>query len=172
MINYDVNNLGGNTWEYTYTVQNDSLAVDIEEFTIWFDLGLYENLTPTSTLIDWDEITIQPDIGLPDDGYYDALALVSGIAPGSSETGFSVSFDWLGTGTPGSQFFEIVDTFTFSALDSGDTTLVSSDPVPEPSTVMLMGIGLIGLTVISLRFKKQKLVPLKEFCKETRYRNT
>jgi hypothetical protein len=102
-VTYDVQNLGGTTWEYTYTVANDTLGVDIEEFTIWFELGLYENLVATATPADWDPLAIDPDPGIPDDGFYDALALVAGITPGGSLGGFSVSFDFLGAGTPGSQ---------------------------------------------------------------------
>ena len=148
-ILYDVSNLSGSTWEYNYTVKNDSLGVDIEEFTVWFDYTLYENLAVTSAPSDWDPIVIEPDASLPDDGFYDALALVSGIAPGASETGFSASFDWLGIGTPGSQFFEIVDPNTFATLDSGNTA-----PIPEPSTFLLMGIGLAGLVGYRRKFKK------------------
>ncbi|MBN1766410.1 MAG: hypothetical protein JW860_14225, partial [Sedimentisphaerales bacterium] len=43
-ISYLVENLGGDTWEYTYDISNISLTAGIEEFTIWFDYGLYENL--------------------------------------------------------------------------------------------------------------------------------
>ncbi len=68
MIDYDVKNLVGNTWEYTYTVQNDTLSIGIEEFSIYFDVGLYENLTPTSTPSDWDPVAFDPDPFLPDDG--------------------------------------------------------------------------------------------------------
>jgi hypothetical protein len=170
-ISYDIINLSGSTWEYSYTVENNSLAGDIDEFTVWFDYTLYENLAVTSSLSDWDEIAIPTDTTIPDDGFYDAYALFSGIAPGASETGYFVSFDWLGTGTPGSQPFDIVDPITYDTLDSGDTSLASA-PIPEPSTVFLMGIGLVGLAVVSLRFKRQKLAPFKVRHKETLYRNT
>jgi hypothetical protein len=101
-ITYQVNNTSGNTWEYLYAVTNDTLASDIEEFTIYFDYGLYSNLTIDNPKADWDGITVQPDLilGLPTSGYYDAVPLVSGIAPGVTEGGFRVSFTWLGTGTP------------------------------------------------------------------------
>ncbi len=151
-INYDVSNLGGNTWEYNYTVQNDSMAGDIEEFTIWFDYALYDNLVVTSPLLNWDEIVIQPDTFIPDDGFYDALALSSGIAPGASETGYSVSFDWLGTGAPGSQLFEIIDANTFDIIDSGNTSAV-----PEPSTFLLIGAGLMGMALIRKKLKGKGL---------------
>ncbi len=156
-IIYDLNNLGGSTWEYNYTVQNDSLSIDIEEFTVWFDYTLYENLAVTSPLLDWDEIEIQPDTFIPDDGFYDALALVSGIAPGESKSGFSVSFDWLGNGVPGSQFFDIVDPNTFEIIESGNQSIASDpNPVPEPSTFLFMAIGFVSLVFFRKKLKASK----------------
>jgi len=151
-ISYDVSSLGGTGWEYTYTVANDTLGADIEEFTIWFDLALYGNLVATATPADWDPLVIQPDPGLPDDGFYDALALVAGIAPGDSLGGFSVSFDYLGSGTPGAQLFEVIDPATFDLLDDGTTVRAAAGPgpspaIPEPATGLLLGMGLAGLLV-------------------------
>lgn len=145
-ISYNLTNLGGGTWEYLYTVSNDTLSSDIEEFTIYLPYSMYDNLNVTSPVADWDELTVNPQLilGVPEDGFYDALSLVSGIAPGSAMGGFSVSFDWLGSGTPGSQNFEIIDPLTFDVLDSGVTTSASST-VPEPGTLMLLGSGVIGI---------------------------
>lgn len=143
-ISYDVVNLGGNQWEYTYSVTNDTLGVDIEEFAVYFDVGSYDNLVTTNTPIDWDPIAINPDPGIPDDGYYDVLALSTGILPSKTLSGFSVQFDYLGSGIPGSQRFEIIDPLSFSVLDSGQT-IAASQPIPEPSTFFLFGFGLIGL---------------------------
>lgn len=137
---YDVTNISGNRWENTYTVANDTLSIDIEEFTIFFTVGDFENLAVGSAPANWDPLVIQPDTVFPDDGFYDALALSAGIAPGSSLGGFSVQFDYLGTGTPGSQLFEIINPDTFESLDSGFT-----QAVPLPAAVWLFISGLIGL---------------------------
>lgn len=157
-IIYATSNLGGESWEYTYSVTNNTLLSDIEEFTIFFDYGLFDNLTVTTPLADWDEFAVNPDLifGVPDDGFYDALAMVSGIAPGATKTDFSVSFDWLGSGSPGAQSFEIVDSTTFDILDSGKTAPASA-PVPEPSTLLLLASGLIGLNLFS---KKRKTLDI------------
>lgn len=141
-VTYDVTNITGNTWEYSYTLANDSLGVDIEEFTVFFTLGDYQNLAVSSTPANWDPLAIDPDPGIPDDGFYDALALSAGIAPGSSLGGFSVQFDYLGQGTPGSQFFDIVDPITFTSLDSGTTV---PSVIPVPAAIWLFSAGLLSL---------------------------
>ena len=144
-ISYTLTDLGGNRFEYEYRVENDSLAFAIEEFTIFFDLGLYENLAVSSSPADWDSIVIEPDPLLPDDGFFDALALSSGILPGDTQDGFSVSFDWLGVGAPtDGQYFEVIDPTSFAVLDQGTTILATSpSPVPEPSTLLLFTGGLL-----------------------------
>jgi len=157
VIVYDVQNIGGvtnHTWEYIYTVSNDTLASNIELIDVIFPLGQYENLGTTVTPTDWEAFVFQPDPNLPDDGLYDVLALVvPGIAPGDTLGGFGVRFDFLGAGTPSEQWFEIVDPFDFFSppVDSGTTQLGSSGPtdppvsVPEPGSLWLAGMGLIAL---------------------------
>jgi hypothetical protein len=140
-ISYISEELGANRFQYTYTVTNINLPEPIEEFTIYFDYGLYDNLAietqqPLST--DWDEIVIQPEPVLSDDGFYDALVLNTGISQGQGISGFSVSFDWLGQDVPGTQFYEIINPVSFETIDSGFT-------VPEPSTLVFLGTGLAGL---------------------------
>lgn len=145
-IFYELDNVSGSTWEYSYTVDNQS-ASPIDEFTIYFDLSLYENLVISgSPSLDWDGLAIQPDPLLPDDGFADWLALGLPIASGETLGGFSVVFDYLGTGTPGSQFFEIIDSVTFNVVSNGFTQplLVA---VSEPSILVLFGLGFAVLLV-------------------------
>jgi hypothetical protein len=150
-IQYEATDVGSGRWQYTYEVINISLTVAIEEFTIWFDYGLYDNLfieTLAPPAGDWDEVVIQPEPVLKDDGYYDALALTSGIGVGQMVSGFAVSFDWLGEGKPASQFYEIINPLTYETIDSGWT-------IPEPATILLLGLGGTILRRIHRRERKE-----------------
>ena len=147
-VRYDVTNLSANTWEYAYTVNNDTLGFNIEEFTVYFESGLYQNLAITGPIAvpGWDPLTVEPNNFLNNDGFYDALAVTGGLAPGDSIGGFTVRFDFLGTGVPGSQLFEVVDPVNFTVLDAGQTSLV-----PVPAAVWLLGSGIIGLFAFASR---------------------
>jgi hypothetical protein len=98
--------------------------------------------TPDPPASYWDEIVLQPEPFLGDDDGYDARAAGLNIDIGESVIGFSISFDWLGTGSPASQFYEIINPTTFETIDSGRT-------VPEPAMPLLFGLG--GL----IRLKKR-----------------
>ena len=143
IITYEVTPVAGATYEYHYVVDNDSLSSDIEEFAIYFDVNLFENLRAPAVPLDWDPLVVQPDPILPDDGFFDVLAFFSGIGPGMTLGGFSLRADFLGSGTPGAQRFEILEPTAFAVLDSGFTVPVNA--VPEPSTVMILGLGLLAL---------------------------
>lgn len=144
-IYYEAETLGGNSWRYDYTVGNDSLY-PIYEFTIFFDLGLYSNLRMASAPDGWDPLAIQPDPNLPDDGFYDALALSGAITSGNLLSGFSIVFDYLGTAAPGAQRYDIVDPVTFQVVSSDLTVRLPTNSVPEPSALALLLLGLGGLS--------------------------
>jgi len=147
-VTYQANDLGAGRWEYLYSVINTTLP-SVDEFTVYFEYGLYANLAIDNPKPNWDGLVLNPDLllGAPVSGIYDALALVSGIPQGSSEGGFRVSFDWVGTGMPGAQYFEVVNPTTYEVLASGTTTAV-----PLPGALLLLGSGLV--TLIGL--KKQR----------------
>jgi len=139
-IRYETSDLGAGRWKYTYDVYNLGLTETIEEFTIWFGIGSYDNLaieTLDPPAGSWDELVWQPEPVLDDDGGYDALATNLNIGISENVYGFVVSFDWLGTGEPGPQFYEIIDPDNYPVpIEIGWTV-----PVPEPGTVLLLGLG-------------------------------
>lgn len=143
-ISYEITNIVNNRWQYSYSVYNNSLANDIDEFSIFFDVNFFENLTISNVPLNWDPLLIQPDSFLPDDGYFDALALGAGIAPGSTLGGFIIEFDYLFSGPPGNQYFEIRDAISFDLLESGNTVLTGAS-IPEPNTVWLALIGMFSI---------------------------
>jgi len=146
-ITYNATSLGGNAWRYDYTLVNDTLTDPVEEFTIYFDVGLFESLRSPAGPSPWDLLVIQPDPGLPvpADGFFDGLVfdIADALAPGATLGVFSVEFDFLGTGIPGRQSFEFYGA-DLELLASGSTRLAGAN-VPEPGTLALIAAGLLGL---------------------------
>lgn len=159
---YQVDALGGDRWEYHYTLDNQTSEL-IDGLTVFFELDLFANLSVTGnanagTFDTWNGEASQPDPALPDDGFGDWLALGAPLAPGGSLDGFSIAFDYLGAGSPGSQFFEVYR-LEFGAFDfpdlvviaDGFTTPLRVEPpvsVPSPSSLPLL---LTGLALLVLR---------------------
>jgi hypothetical protein len=134
---------GEDLWRYDYTVSGRSFAAS-EYFDIYFASSLYGTLTPgPAPNADWDVMILeQPDpTKLPpfDRGMFDVFALNAGPSLAGA---FSVTFPYLGSGTPGAQPFEIFDASS-NLLESG-VTVPAGGVVPEPSTVALFALGLGG----------------------------
>ena len=156
-LSYTATDISGSTWEYNYTITNN-LTVNLTEFTTFFTLGQYTNLDVLSAPGNWEggggALAINPDPSLPADGFFDAEASDAGLAPGASQGGFSVEFTYLGTGTPGAQLFNFVDSSSFATLEAGNTTLSSggsgtvSAPEIDPSSwavAMTLLLGMLAL---------------------------
>jgi hypothetical protein len=77
--------LGEDLWKYRYTVSGQPFATN-EGFSIFFDPLNYASLENPAPIVnpDWDVLILQPDVFLPDDGVYDALALANN--PSLSDT--------------------------------------------------------------------------------------
>lgn len=147
-IGYTATSLGGTQWRYDYTVSNTTLAVPIAEFTLFFSVGPYANLLNVSTAPGWDVLLVQPDPAIPASGYFDALALAGGIMPGATATGFSVTFDYLGAGSPGAQPFSILDPASFIELEAG---LTQPAAIALPSTPWLLLAGVLAIACLRRR---------------------
>ena len=134
---------GTDLWQYSYYVSDHDFLTD-QGFSIWFHSNVYNNLTLASTSPVWNAIAVQPDILLPDAGYYDALAQVDHASLASP---FSVQFSWLGNGVPGSQRFDLYNLSNGNLVvtHSGDTVLRGS-VVPLPGSLWLL---LSGMATVS-----------------------
>lgn len=143
-VTYQATALGGDAWRYDYVVKNDGSPAVIQEFTIFFELGLYADLAVAASPAGWDAQVVQPDANIPADGFFDALDLGAGLLSGE-EALFSVTFTYSGAGTPGAQSFDIVDPLTFAVIDSGRT--LAAVPVPEPGTAWLLLAAAAALLV-------------------------
>ncbi len=142
-ISYQLEQFGGTRWGYNYQIHNDQ-PVPIEALTIWFDNDLYSDLQIESSpqvQADWDEDFLLGVPGLGDG--YDIFSGTLGIGLCHFADGFSISFNWHGTGIPGDQSFEIVDPATFETTHRGRT-------IPEPATLSLM----LGVAIL-LRGRKK-----------------
>ena len=143
VITFTSTALGGNLWRNDYIVQTGPQDPPVDEFTIYFSNDLYANLVLDQSVPGWDILVVQPDSVLTSDGFVDLLALNAPLAANDLLSGLSIRFNYLGSGTPPSQAFEIVDPLDFSVISSGmaqPSTI--STPVPAPDTLALVLIGL------------------------------
>jgi hypothetical protein len=133
---------GEDLWQYSYLLSGFNFGLNFG-FDIFFPLSqgyLFGDLEndPPEPNTDWDVVSVQPDENLPADGFLDGLALVNNL---SLADPFTLQFIWRGTGTPGSQLYEIFDD-TFSVIDEGKTIPAGGPtPIPEPTTLTLLLSG-------------------------------
>lgn len=166
-VQYSVTPLGGNVYEYVYSIYNNGTLPGngpVQFFDIDFDTSLYSNLqisTPSSFDSQWSQAILAGGVGYP--AAFDVCAapasssscppfLSGGIPVNTTLAGFSVTFDWLGTGTPGSQPFEVYDS-NFDRVQSGETA------TPEPSSLCLVALSAFFLAACGIRLRRSKPTP-------------
>ena len=149
---YNIENISGSRWECTYSITNNSLQTGLKEFTIYFKYGLYKNISVGATPDGWNSKVAQPALifNTPDNGFVDLLAKANGLPYGSTLTGLTIDFDWIGLIQAGTQSFDFVDPITFATLESGKAA------APIPGTLLLFGSGLIGLSGLRRKILHEK----------------
>lgn len=158
MINSDVTKLNDQQYQADYQFHNDSQTA-IEGLTLYFQYGLFDNLSLLTSPIDWD-VFIAPaqDIfGVQEDGFVDALALSMPLQAGETLTGLSVVFDWLGSAdlVSTTQRFETYDASSFDVTSEGDYQLSLPQAVSAPTSAMFF-ITFVGV-IAGLAGRMRKL---------------
>ena len=173
---YTESDLGGGWWKYDYTLLNTSdidedAGYDISDAAIYFkNIGPFQ-FEGLSIPTDWDGI---PWIGTNDgtdpdsDGTYEAYAYAlslpppdgADITPGSLLDGFSFKINY----QAGDLIFDVLFTNPSDADNPvyyAGTTSSQISPVPEPGTILLVGVGLTLILLLvmigRLRFRWNKL---------------
>ena len=155
MIQYAATDLtdttsGEDLWRYDYTLSGQVFN-EYQGFTVFFsptNYGVLSSPGAPNSSPDRDVLTIDPDPGIPDDGWFDALALVNNASLSGT---FSVQFVWLGGAStaPGAQSYE---TYKCSDIDCSTGVDITSrggslptGAIPEPASLSLVLAGLLGL---------------------------
>jgi hypothetical protein len=139
---------GADRWRYDYTLSGD--LGEFEGVNLLFAYGTYQALqvvtAPDPSALSY--YLAQPVPALAADG----LFTVSAVRPVVGENlGFSVAFDYLGSGAPGAQPYERFDA-NFTLTGSGMTT-PALPAVPEPATSTLL---LVSLAALALALRRQR----------------
>lgn len=132
---------GSDLWRYEYRVSGYEFLADTG-FAVYFDPASYSDLQSPPPFVnsDWDVLVVQPDLAIPDRGFYDALSIRLGPGGASVADPFVIDFVWRGIGQPDSQDFEIYSLIPeYQVVASGTTAAV-----PEPAVAVAMAALVLG----------------------------
>lgn len=142
-LRYLLEDLGANRYRAHYSLVNE-VSLPLGLLDLEFDPALYREDTLSVTLTDgaaadWSALLLDSGIGVPA-----VLSLArngAGLDGGARASGFSVDFDWLGSGRPGAQGYTVYDPQNFATLYSGTTAPV---PVPASAVLLLSSLGVLA----------------------------
>lgn len=139
IITGQLTDLGASEWSLNLSITNND-AAGINEFSIYFSENVFSDLHILASPTGWDSIVAQPDVLLASAGFFDSYNPLA-LLQGQSQSGFSVSFTYLGEGAPSQLSFDIfADNFQWLSSGVSNPVLAS---VAEPAPLILLVCGLI-----------------------------
>jgi hypothetical protein len=150
VINFQVSNLGLNSYRYTYVLTGSAFLTN-QELDIQFDPALYSALSNGIAGSGFNLILLQPNNPPGLFGDYSVLALIDNPSLAGP---FSVDFTFLGPGQPGAQ------PYSFNQLDANHkivrTIESGTTGIPEPASFWL---GCMGLLVVFVKARSWRRSP-------------
>lgn len=135
----ELTDVGSSRWSLDLRLNNEG-AEGINEFSVYFSESLFSDLQLLDSPAGWDSFIAQPDSFLASAGFFDSYNPLA-LLPGHSQTGFSLSFTYLGQGLPSELPFDIfADNFQWLSSGVSHPALAK---VAEPMPPVLLLLGLV-----------------------------